>query len=220
MHELPPRGTTVQVAETGAATQQALKWLRTGGRDAEAVACEHGPAEPGRLWRPNAWLEEVLPSIPPGRAIDFGCGSGREAVALAAYGWEVTALDRLEDALEKARELEIRTLGDPTIAWTCADIEAPGYEPPGVADLICSFAYLHRPLLQAAPQRLAPGGHLVVETFTTIHRERFGKPRTARFVLEPGELLLLCADLELVHHSEAWREDGRHTARLSARKSV
>ncbi len=221
MHELPPREKPVLVADVGVATPAVVSWLRAGGRSAETVPVEPADApQPGRLWQPNSWLAEVLPQLAAGNALDFGCGAGREAVAMAATGWTVTAIDRLDDALDKARDLERRTLGESRIEWQCADVEASDYAPAGPVDLIASFAYLHRPLLQAAADWLAPGGHLVVETFTTVHRERFGKPRTPRFVLEPGELPQLAHRLEIVHHSEDWREDGRHTARLLARKGI
>ena len=40
----------------------------------------------------------------PGRALDIGCGRGRDAVYLSKRGWQVTAVDRVIDALTKARE--------------------------------------------------------------------------------------------------------------------
>jgi len=219
LHELPPRPARVLVADTGVDAASAVAWLCAGGRSAEAAPCSFAAApEPGRLWQPNAWLEELLPRLEPGFAVDLGCGSGREAVALAAAGWRVSAIDRLDDALDKARDLERRTLGEPRIEWVCRDLESGDFALAPVVDLLTSFAYLHRPLLEAAPFWLAPGGSLVVETFTSIHRERHGKPRNERFVLAPGELATLAGELKVLHHSEGWREDGRHTARLWAHK--
>jgi SAM-dependent methyltransferase len=40
----------------------------------------------------------------PGRALDLGCGSGRDAVHLAQRGWAVTGVDAVPRALEAARE--------------------------------------------------------------------------------------------------------------------
>jgi SAM-dependent methyltransferase len=40
----------------------------------------------------------------PGRALDLGCGTGRDAVHLAQQGWTVTAVDAVPKALGEARE--------------------------------------------------------------------------------------------------------------------
>lgn len=235
LHELPARHEIVRVADVGSEAKEVVAWLRDGGRCAElAGSLEHGPAAPGRLWRPNAFLEEVLPRLgTPGRAVDLGCGAGREAVLLAASGWNVTAIDRLPDALARGRDLELRTCGASSVRWVCADLEAErgsvdvprvheggrgGPPPMGEAELVVSFFYLHRPSARAAAAALSPGGSVVFETFTELHRQRFGKPRTASFVLAPGELPTLAPGLEVVVFDEGWRADGRHTARLWARR--
>ncbi|MDG3014313.1 class I SAM-dependent methyltransferase [Speluncibacter jeojiensis] len=41
--------------------------------------------------------------LTPGRALDVGCGTGRHAIELASRGWQVTGLDRVPLALERAR---------------------------------------------------------------------------------------------------------------------
>ena len=53
-----------------------------------------------------AW-REILdgPDAPaPGRALDVGCGSGRDAVHLAGRGFEVTGVELVAEALERARQ--------------------------------------------------------------------------------------------------------------------
>jgi SAM-dependent methyltransferase len=40
----------------------------------------------------------------PGRALDLGCGTGRDAVHLAQQGWTVTGIDGVTQALSEARE--------------------------------------------------------------------------------------------------------------------
>lgn len=42
-------------------------------------------------------------SLPPGRALDLGCGYGRTAIALAHRGWRVDAVDFIPLALDEAR---------------------------------------------------------------------------------------------------------------------
>jgi SAM-dependent methyltransferase len=41
--------------------------------------------------------------LEPGRALDVGCGTGRDAVYLTKHGWRVTGIDFADDALAKAR---------------------------------------------------------------------------------------------------------------------
>lgn len=62
-------------------------------------------AEPD-LWtkEPNAPLAQFAGELEPGRALDVGAGDGRNAIWLAAQGWDVTAVDLSAVALERAAE--------------------------------------------------------------------------------------------------------------------
>jgi SAM-dependent methyltransferase len=42
--------------------------------------------------------------LPPGRALDLGCGSGTDSVYLAEHGWQVTGIDMVPEALDLARQ--------------------------------------------------------------------------------------------------------------------
>jgi len=61
--------------------------------------------------------------IPPGRAVELGCGSGTDAVFLASKGFDVTAIDiaptALSRALEKARKAGVQ------VRWLLADVLNP-----------------------------------------------------------------------------------------------
>jgi tellurite methyltransferase len=160
----------------------------------------------------------VLPELRPGRALDLACGSGRDAVFMAACGWSVTGVDVLPDALDRARDLARRcaTAIEP-IDWRQVDLEQGG-EPPmpeSCFDLIVGFRYLYRPLFAHFAAWLKPGGSVVYETFTTLHRERHGRPASDDHVLQPGELPGLLSGFEIRHFSEAWRGTA-HTARIWA----
>jgi SAM-dependent methyltransferase len=52
-------------------------------------------------WRP---ILEGQNAPDPGRALDVGCGTGRDAIYLTKHGWRVTGVDFAEDALAKARQ--------------------------------------------------------------------------------------------------------------------
>ena len=43
------------------------------------------------------------PALTPGRALDVGCGTGDTSIYLAQHGWQVTGVDFVSKALEKAR---------------------------------------------------------------------------------------------------------------------
>jgi SAM-dependent methyltransferase len=63
---------------------------------------EHGQ----HMWsgQPNGSLETELTNQTPGRVLDLGCGEGADAIWLATLGWEVTATDISDVAIERARQ--------------------------------------------------------------------------------------------------------------------
>lgn len=48
-------------------------------------------------------LVEGPSKLPPGRALDLGCGTGTETIYLAKHGWDVTGVDMVPRALSIAR---------------------------------------------------------------------------------------------------------------------
>lgn len=217
-HELPSKKELVHVADVGEAAVKAMRWLALGDRQASLTEFNWGEQGPGRLWRPNRFLDDIIGHLGPrGAALDLGCGSGRDSVALASHGFDVVAYDWLEDALDRGRDLARRYAPDASIDWRLTDIEAPAFEIPAEFDVVQMFFFLDRNLLKKAVECLKPGGSIVVETFTTTHRAEVGKPRREHLVLKSGELLELLPTLNVQHYSEEWRE-GRHTARFWAKK--
>lgn len=71
----------------------------------DAAEWDERYAESDRIWsgEPNGALVREVADLPPGRALDVGCGEGADAVWLAARGWTVTALDVSAVALGRAR---------------------------------------------------------------------------------------------------------------------
>ena len=100
---------------------------------------------PGKLaGRPaNAYLRAVAGDLPPGLALDAGCGHGAEAIWLAGSGWRVTAVDFSASALEHGRSTA-EAVGAGVaerIEWVEGDLGSwtPG---PGRYDLV-SCLYVH-----------------------------------------------------------------------------
>ena len=53
----------------------------------------------------SAWFDREERDLEPpyGKALDLGCGTGRDSVELASRGWSVTGIDMIGKALEAAR---------------------------------------------------------------------------------------------------------------------
>ena len=126
----------------------------------------YGAAE--RVWsgRANATLVDVVQDLPPGTALDLGCGEGGDAVWLALRGWQVTAVDVSPTALRRTAEhAEQAGVAD---LVTTAQHELGRSFPDGTWDLV-SCAFLHSPVelaredvVRHASAAVAPGGLLVV----------------------------------------------------------
>jgi SAM-dependent methyltransferase len=121
-----------------------------------------------RIWsgRVNVQFASVVADLPPGRALDLGCGEGADAVWLAEHGWDVVAVDISETALGRAKEAAaIRGVSD-RIEFVQLDLSEEF--PSGTFDL-ASAQFLHStvrldraPILASAAAALRPGGSLVI----------------------------------------------------------
>lgn len=117
--------------------------------------------------RPNPQLVAEAADLPPGTALDAGCGEGADALWLASRGWRVTAVDIATTALRRAREHAETVGGDVTsrIDWVQADLTswAPTEEH---FDLV-SAHYVHPAtsrdeLVRRLGAAVAPGGTLLI----------------------------------------------------------
>lgn len=123
-------------------------------------------AERGYLWgiEPNRFLVEVAADLPPGRALDLGCGQGRNAVWLATLGHDVTGLDLSPVAIEHARRLASETGVD--VEFDVVDLLA--WDPGGRTWDLVVLSYVQLPadmrkiIHGKATDALAPGGRLIV----------------------------------------------------------
>jgi SAM-dependent methyltransferase len=117
-----------------------------------------------QLWSgaPNGLLVTEAADLPPGQALDLGCGEGGDALWLAGRGWLVTAIDISRIALERAAA----AADDAKVSWTHADltVSAP---PAGAFDLVSALYFSlprtadHR-ALHSLLAAVAPGGTLLV----------------------------------------------------------
>jgi len=138
---------------------------------------------------PSDWVRRWCSDLAPGTALDLACGGGRHLRRLAQLGWTVTGVDRDGAALQP-----LQALGEVIEA----DIENGPWPLAGRRfDLVVVTHYLWRPLWPRIVDAVAPGGRLVYETFAAGN-ERFGRPSRPDFLLQPGELLQACRDLQVL----------------------
>jgi SAM-dependent methyltransferase len=181
------------------------------------------------LWGkgPNRFVAEAFEGLPPrGRALDLGCGEGRNAVWLAEQGWQATGVDFSSLALERGRQLALERGVE--VAYVEADVTT--WEAPEPFDLIV-VAYLHllpEQLSEVWPRlarALSPGG----EVFLIGHARRnlsegVGGPQDPDRLWEPSELAGALSEvgLEVTLSEEVLRpveDKAAIDARLRARRA-
>jgi chemotaxis protein methyltransferase CheR len=121
-----------------------------------------------RKWsgRVNTRLAEVASDLPPGRALDLGCGEGADAIWLAEHGWQVLGVDISETALQRAQAAAEERGLLARIEYERHDL--PDSFPDGHYDLVSS-QFLHSPVhlerdrtLRLAADAVAAGGTLLI----------------------------------------------------------
>lgn len=153
---------------------------------------------------PTILLVETLPTLAPGSAADLACGTGRNALFLAAQGWKVTAIDGSETAIQVLRERAAeRGL---SVDTQVADLTSPAFKLPKAAfDLIVIAYYLQRDLFQHLSTALRLGGVVLA----IVHTPEPGETPTAKRAA-PGELLQIFAGWKILHRYEGPSRDPAH----------
>jgi len=133
----------------------------------------------------NAQLVAEASDLKPGRALDVGSGEGADAVWLARRGWQVTATDLAQTALDRAAAHAATAGGEVAqrITWHQIDLRHDPV-PAGPYDLVSSH-FFHLPererteLYARLADAVAPGGTLLIvghhpsDLRTAIHRPHF-----------------------------------------------
>ncbi|MDZ7735460.1 MAG: class I SAM-dependent methyltransferase [Gammaproteobacteria bacterium] len=133
-----------------------------------------------------------------GQALDIACGSGGNALLLAAHGLSTSAWDYSAVAIDKLRQHAEQQ--DLHIHTEIRDVTA---EPPtgGSFDVIVVSHYLERGLCDSIIDALKPGGLLFYQTFT-VEKVTDNGPANPDYRLAPNELLSLFAGLRVVFYRE------------------
>jgi SAM-dependent methyltransferase len=161
-------------------------------------------------------LSALALHLPAGPMLDLACGPSGSALAAAADGRQVTAVDVADVALDLlAAEASRRGLAG-LISLVHADLATWRPDPARYALVLCT-GYWDRALFAAAAQATNRGGALAWEAFTAAARH--DRPQLpAEWCLRPGEpATLLSADFDVLINQPTDRERGRMQQLLARR---
>ncbi len=153
---------------------------------------------------PTPLLAETATGLKPGKVLDLACGTGRNALWLAARGWQVTAVDGSFVAIDKLRnEATAQSL---SLDTQVADLQAYEFTiKESEYHLITIAYYLQRNLFEPAKCGVVPGGIVLA----IVHISEPGEPpKETR--LERGELIAYLRGWEILHHYEGASRDPQH----------
>ncbi|MHA7178841.1 class I SAM-dependent methyltransferase [Arthrobacter sp. MDB2-24] len=187
-----------------------------------------------RIWsgRPNRQLVTGVEDLPPGRALDVGCGEGADAVWLASRGWEVLGIDISEVALSRARAHaeDLDASVAERLEFRQVDLLASP-ELPGGLDLV-SAHFLHLPepersrVFGALAALVGAGGTLLIvahdpsDLKTEIRRppqpELFYTPQEIAALLDDAWDIRVCESRPRTEHTGDGRDITVHDAVLQA----
>ncbi len=111
---------------------------------------------------PSYMLKKYYPEASGKRALDVACGTGRNALFLAAQGFAVDALDISAVGLKRLEEDAQGLAGQVSTKRVDLDSFTP---PVATYDLVVVTNYLNRPLIPKLGASLRQGGVLVMDTF-------------------------------------------------------
>jgi SAM-dependent methyltransferase len=146
---------------------------------------------------PNAFLVECVRNRKPGKALDVGMGSGRNALYLASHGWDVTGFDIADvgvvQARKKAKKLGVR-LNAIVKSDTDFDFGTNQW------DLIVLTYQPFRDLLPKLKPSLKEAGIVVIENFhrDTMRDRLLDEDATYR----NNELLDLFSDFRILRYED------------------
>ena len=165
---------------------------------------------------PVTLVEEWLPRLPAGRALDVACGAGRNAIFLAQAGYKVDAIDISREGLKLARqEAENQGL---SINWIEHDLDQP-YRFDTDYDLIIVMWYVDTGLISRLCDCLAPGGYILCEEHLVTDQEVIG-PTSSNYRVAAGVLREAVSGLDVLLYEESIEMNSEGEQVASARVVV
>ncbi|MFI8772902.1 class I SAM-dependent methyltransferase [Gordonia sp. NPDC062954] len=146
-----------------------------------------------RLWTAdvNPALITEIADVEPGAALDVGSGEGADARWLADRGWQVTAVDISQVAIDRARETDTRE----AITWLRADLtvdEIPGRDFGLVSLHYFPLARTDETSIRRIIEAVGPGGRLLMVSHEAEGIRAHGRNPDDYF--QPADVAALLAD--------------------------
>ncbi len=187
----------------------------------------HSAGEPIESHEPDPTLADVAGGLTPGRALDLAAGDGRNAIWLAAHGWDVTAVDFSAVAIGRASAAA--DAAGVSVRWVNADL-LEWHPEPRLFDLV-ALVFLQLPPSERGPiyaraaEAVAVGGRfLVVGHDRTNLTEGAGGPQDPDVLFTPDEIAHDLAGFDIARAETVARDlgDGRRAldAVLVARRAL
>ena len=182
--ELPAPYSVIDVLDRSG-HYEACEALRALKRNPRVVQSTDIKLDLARLWNVNPILYQIAELTTPNRALDLGCGAGRDAVWLAANGWEVTAVDRLASNIDRLKKLRAAYAPNDPINYFEANLNET--QPTNQYDLVLLHYCWDPNYFELAKKSVAPNGLLSILAHSQTHRNCFGNPRESK-ILNPSEM--------------------------------
>jgi SAM-dependent methyltransferase len=153
---------------------------------------------------PTGEVKRAASLLPPGRALDLACGSGRHAIWLHGKGWHVTAVDRDVDAITRLRT------DYPSIDARVFDLEQSQFEVSESSfDLVICWLYFQRDLYPVIRSSLRPGGIAALSALLQ-----------GRFAAKPAELRGYFSSWTILHEAEIDHSPGKRVCELTVQRPI
>ena len=146
---------------------------------------------------------EAMESLSPGKALDLGCGQGRNALFLAQHGFEVTAVDQNELALEILQSIVEQEDLEMTVGLY--DINSANLKQSYdliVSTVVLMFLQADRipAIIRNMQDQTNPGGYNLI--VCAMDTEDYPCQVPFSFTVKEGELADYYKDWELVKYNE------------------
>lgn len=146
---------------------------------------------------------EAMESLSPGKALDLGCGQGRNALFLAKHGFEVTAVDQNELALEILQSIVEQEDLEMTVGLY--DINSAGLTQTYdliVSTVVLMFLQADRipAIIRNMQDQTNPGGYNLI--VCAMDTEDYPCQVPFSFTFKEGELADYYKDWELIKYNE------------------